>query len=328
MDIYFEKEYADLYEDMEQGTSEIFEYENDKGKGRILFIKRPILEKGSNQVWYDIITPYGYGGPYIECYNEEEKEKFALVFLEKFNEHCIENNIVSSFVRFHPLESNHKFFERDHEVSHISHTIYMDLSSEDLILSNMIGKSRNKLKKSMKYDLEFHEDTEFHYIQKFQEMYYETMQKNSASSQYYFDEEYFRKLIQIKDRVTLFFVKDKEDNILTMSLVMKKEGRLHYHLTANTEMGYKCAANNFLLYNIALWGNRNGYKSLHLGGGQGGDNTPLYDFKKSMNKNGELPFYVGKKIYNFEMYEELVRLSGISEEDLQSKFFPLYRLRK
>ena len=45
-----------------------------------------------------------------------------------------------------------------------------------------------------------------------------------------------------------------------------------------------------------------------------------------VNKNGILEFYIGKKIYNKELYKRLVDKKNLTNEEKESSFFPLYRL--
>lgn len=89
----------------------------------------------------------------------------------------------------------------------------------------------------------------------------------------------------------------------------------------------KLGANNLLLYEVAKDFSIKGYKKFHLGGGYGGNDSPLFEFKKSFNKNGILDFYIGKKIYNKKMYDKLVNIRKKEENDKieNSSYFPLYR---
>ena len=76
------------------------------------------------------------------------------------------------------------------------------------------------------------------------------------------------------------------------------------------------------MYQAALWGNANGYKTLYLGGGVGSDEDSLFKFKKAFYKGDLNRFHIGKKIYNAERYEELLKLrDGIDNPG----FFPKYR---
>lgn len=323
MDTYFEEEYAKLYE-TDKEKVEIFEYESENGKGRNIFLKREIPLKINNQVYYDIITPYGYGGPIFEIKEDINKQKFVDEYCEKFSEYCKKNNIVSEFIRFHPLEKNYENLEKFYQINHISNTIFIDLSSEEEILKNMTSKTRNMIRKAIKNDLIFEEDKDQKTLKNFQELYYLTMNKNKADAMYYFDFNYFQNLFNIKNKVKLFNIK-LNDEIIASSTILIGDKWIHYHLSANTELGYKYAANNFLLYNVALWGSKNGFEKFHLGGGYGGNDSPLFKFKKSMNERGILEFCIGKKIYNKEIYNELVRQRNLTEEG-KCSYFPLYRL--
>ena len=70
----------------------------------------------------------------------------------------------------------------------------------------------------------------------------------------------------------------------------------------------------------------NGYKTLHLGGGLGAALDNLYSFKKAFNRGSDCDFYLGKKIFCKEVYEDFVnyRRKEVSF-DKESSFFPLYR---
>lgn len=324
MDIYFEEQYAKLYEN-ENEKVEVFEYQNKIGKGRNIFLKRKIFSQNLKEQYFDIITPYGYGGPMFEV-NDENRGEFIEEYFIEFSKYCEKNNIVSEFIRFHPLLENQKSLEKIYKIIHVADTIFINMKIEEKIMDNMSSKSRNKVRKAIKKGLIFEEDSNLKEIEEFKKIYYETMKKNNADELYYFNDDYFKNILELGKSIKLFNVK-KEDRVLSSSIVLFGEKYLHYHLTANTLEGYKDAANNFLLYNLALWGNKNGYEKLHLGGGYGGNESPLFSFKKSMNENGVIPFYVGKKIWNEEIYKKLVEEIKLTDIEKESSYFPLYRIK-
>ena len=62
LDIYFDKNYGELYEDKENGKCIVFEFESEYGKVRNVFIKREIpISLCDEKKYFDIVTPYGYG---------------------------------------------------------------------------------------------------------------------------------------------------------------------------------------------------------------------------------------------------------------------------
>ena len=74
MDIYFELNYGKLYEEIEGGTCEVFEHRSSLGTIRHMFIKRKVPIQLGDITYYDLVTPYGYGGPLIlNC--EEGRKK-------------------------------------------------------------------------------------------------------------------------------------------------------------------------------------------------------------------------------------------------------------
>lgn len=325
MDIYFEEQYAKLYEN-ENEKVEVFEYKNELGRGRNIFLKRKIFSKNLKKQYFDIITPYGYGGPVFEV-SDENRERFIEEYFIEFSKYCEKNNIVSEFIRFHPLLENQKSLEKIYKIIHVADTVFINMKIEEKIMDNMSSKSRNKVRKAIKKGLIFEEDSNLKEIEEFKKIYYETMKKNNADELYYFNEDYFKDILKLGKSIKLFNVR-KEDRILSSSIVLFGEKYIHYHLTANTLEGYEDAANNFLLYNLALWGNKNGYEKLHLGGGYGGNESPLFSFKKSMNENGVIPFYVGKKIWNEEIYKKLVEEVKLTDIEKESSYFPIYRLKE
>lgn len=79
MDIYFTEEYGKLCELIERGTSETFRLQNDNGEIQHMFIKRLIPQLVNGTQYYDLITPYGYGGPVIIA--AEDSTPCLLLFL-------------------------------------------------------------------------------------------------------------------------------------------------------------------------------------------------------------------------------------------------------
>lgn len=64
-DIYFDGRYGKLYEKIENGTAEIIKFQDENGLILHPFIKRSIELDTKDTIYYDLVTPYGYGGPCI-----------------------------------------------------------------------------------------------------------------------------------------------------------------------------------------------------------------------------------------------------------------------
>lgn len=196
-DIYFEVDYGRLYEEVENGTCEVFEFENELGKVRHLFIKRNITHNLTSEPLYDLTTPYGYGGPLVlEC-NEGKKDQLVQAFYEAFKGYCQENNIVSEFIRFHPLFQNEQDFKNYYDINFKRNTLQTVLmDSEDPILSEYSASCRRSIRQALKAGVEYKVIEEPDDLEKFKELYYSTMKRVDADSIYFFSDFYFSQCLQ------------------------------------------------------------------------------------------------------------------------------------
>ncbi|MCR4393757.1 MAG: hypothetical protein NUV31_05220, partial [Dehalococcoidales bacterium] len=101
---------------------------------------------------YDIVSPYGYGGPLPQIQNHSLTDSLWQGFFQAFSEFCLQNNIVSEFARLHPLFENHHPIARfsDGSVERINRIVYLDLTRnvED-ILNAMTQKRRYNIRRAI-----------------------------------------------------------------------------------------------------------------------------------------------------------------------------------
>ena len=128
IDIYFNTNYGKLYEKIENGVCKEFKLECDYGIVRNIFIQReiPIASK-----YNDIVTPYGYGGPIVIADSINDRKQLINKYHEKFSQYCRDNNIVSEFVRFHPIINNVEGFDSIYKVENIRKTVGTNLKDYD-----------------------------------------------------------------------------------------------------------------------------------------------------------------------------------------------------
>ncbi|WKA53855.1 GNAT family N-acetyltransferase [Planococcus shixiaomingii] len=323
-DLYFEENYGRLYEEIENGECQVFEFEHSLGVIRHMFIKRkiPILLNG--ETYYDLITPYGYGGPLIVACEEGRKKELVQQFQVAFQHYCKENNIVSEFVRFHPIISNAQDFIDCYEVKFLRSTIKTDLSShEDPILMEYSSSCRRDIRRALKEGVEFRVTQNPPDLEKFKTLYYSTMERNQADTYYYFDDIYFSKCLKLfGEKIVLIEVLYKGQTIgMGLNFIYNK--LIHAHLTGTLKDYHHLFPANILQYGIALWGKEQGFEMIHHGGGRTNrTDDSLYLFKKKFGRNTDFEFYVGEKIWNEEIYDQLCIKANAA---LASDFFPAYR---
>ncbi len=324
-DIYFQPQYGKLYEKIENGTCEVFEHCSELGTVYHLFIKRQIPEKVYNEVWHDLITPYGYGGPLVVSCAEGKNNLLVNEFKQVFERYCLENNIVSEFIRFHPLMNNHTNFEGVYDIEFNRKTIYIDLESEEHIWGNMKSTSRNRIRKATGLNIQVVNDSSQRSLSKFIELYYKTMDKHNAAGSYYFHRDYFIELMNLNKSSEIFNAVLNGKTIASIIVLIGKD-LIHYHLGATDPEYYSLSPNNILFYEVAKWGAKAGFQKFHLGGGYSHPGDGIFRFKQTLNQHGVLNFYVGKKIWKLEIFSRLVEARSMEDDfDKNSTFFPVYR---
>ncbi|MCO4096708.1 GNAT family N-acetyltransferase [Macrococcoides canis] len=322
-DIYHEWGYVNSYKINGDGEPLLFTFINDETEIINVVLKRDIHEEERlssvkpNKL-FDLISPYGYGGTLIDTENEDDINEYFF----KYEKYCKKNNIISEFVRFHPIQNSIPLVESAYEIIKLGEVVALDLSSEDTVWSNIQSRMRSKIRSSLKNDVEIFFSNDISLLDRFIEIYEETMHKNNALDYYFFKREYYESLLKGLPYNLLFCYAKHEGEIISMAMMFLGNDIIHYHLSGTDQKFNKLAPNNAVILSTAIWGVRNKFKYFHLGGGLGSAVDDLLSYKKKFNKNSDFRFSIGKKIFNQEKYDELVSERNFDE---QQGFFPEYR---
>lgn len=333
-DVYYLSGYTKSFELHGDGKPLLFYYEGkgrDKGVRGINVVMRRDISKDihfknilENDRYYDFATPYGYGGWLIE-----DTGGCGTDFLFKdYEQWCLEHQIVSEFVRFHPMLENQIYANDFYEIVPLGETIAMELSSPENIWNNLSSKNRNVIRKAMKNNVKIYNGRYPDIYEVFRTIYNETMNKDEADSYYYFDRGFYHSLLEdLPHNSQIFYAQLPNEKIIAASVMIFANGFMNYHLSGSIKDFNSLAASNLLLYEAALWGYENGYKTLYLGGGVGSGEDNLFKFKRAFYKGALHRFYIGKKKYNEDMYKWLLdkRMDLSDNEQNQIEFFPAYR---
>lgn len=319
-DVYYLSGYVRAFEIHGDGEPQMFYYEDNGLRGMYVYMKRKTAIEGV----YDSITPYGYGGFLLEGNQSEDnlKELWA-AYVQKMKE----LNIVDNFVRYHPVLANAVPMKVCSDVIDLGKTVAMDLTSEEVIWTNIHSKNRNMIRKAEKNGIEIKHGLGLELFDEFIKIYNATMDKDNAEEYYYFKPEFYRSIHEdLKDNYEMFWA-EYEGKIIAMSIMLFANKQMHYHLSGSMMVYRNLAPSNLLLYKAAVWGSEQGYKTFHLGGGVGSGEDNLYKFKAAFNRKSDYQFSIAKMVFDQEKYDALVeeRAARDSEFNRESKFFPLYR---
>lgn len=325
-DIYFEENYGKLYEHIENGRAVDWRYDGEEGTVRHLFIVRKIPIELDDGPWFDLVTPYGYGGPVIERLAENaSREALVAAFEREFGAYCKRNKIVSEFIRFHPIIENAKDFAGIYSAECIRRTVGTNLKDFDDPVTEEFSKGcRKSIRQALNKGVIWRVTTEPEKIDGFKKIYYATMDRNHANDYYYFDDKYFDDCIKYFKNNLVMVEAIWNDKTIAGGIYFIYGKFIHVHLSGTLSEYLNLNPAYVLKYATVLWGKENGFEMIHYGGGKTNDyNDSLFQFKKKFGQHTEFPFYVGRRIWNKDIYKALCLKRGADES---STFFPAYRM--
>lgn len=277
-------------------------------------IKRVIPDATQKKVYYDLESPYGYGG-----FETNITDKTMLhSFLERYKKACLNEGIVAEFFRNNPLNSfalnNRALFdfycvERE--------TVVVELQTDFKVhykgsLKRNINKAKSNELLVIQVDLN-------EYVSQFFTLYTKTMKKNNATDFYFFSEAYFEHLAK-NEHVACFAVL-YQNNIINMVIVLLEENHVYYHLGA-TDPEYYFLNSNPLIFDFLFdFYCKEGYLLFYLGGGNSTEaENSLLKFKQKFS-SVSLPFIISGLIFDQKHYDYLC----LNAPSTAQRFFLQYR---
>lgn len=299
-DIYYTSQYYLSAMKLDPGEALMFYYIDEEGEIAYPFIKRAI--EGQSSSYYDITTPFGYGGPLVRAV----KNMPLLIqnFLHVFSEYCRQENIIVEYIRFHPLKGNAELFKEHLNLLPVYETFTLQLDP--------VSKTSS---------IQFNEQWENGFVIKklgtvrhmfeFLVLYYSGVRrKEDADSYYFFTNDYFEALISSLGPNLHLFGAYHKNKLISASYVLTLGNTIYHHLEGNLEEPESEDAMKMLLLKIAEWGRDNYYEFFHLGGDYSEIEKESSGVKAEISNMPASVFYICKKIHNRSIYKQL-----ISEEE-------------
>lgn len=303
-----------------EGEPVLFVYEEDD-----FFIALPVIKrKIENSPFFDMTSAYGYCGPTSNIELSDLPEAASARFKSSFLGFMKKENAICIFSRLHPFLNQHHVLQNIGGLKENGTTLYMDLSMSlddqrrnyDKRLSRQIRKLREK-----GYIIKELHTPEA--IKSFTEMYWENMKRVNASAHYFFDEQYFASLLDVPEFENKLLLIYDGPTLICGALLLLSGNIIRNHLSATSPDYLKESPSKLLTDEISLIGRRLGKKIFHLGGGVGGKEDSLFEFKRYFS-NLQVKDRIWCYINDDDAYNELVLKNG-NGIDTESNYFPLYR---
>lgn len=318
----FVKKFGKLYEEIEGGVCEVFEFQHPAGEIRHVFIKRKIPTKLNGRTYYDLVTPSAYGGPVIlECIRNRESELMD-DFQQAFQNYCKNGMIICEVVHFHPVFSNAFDFIEIYDLVRLGNTLGTRLSSPGLFGQEYSDASKRAVADAIAKGVSFRV-TAGSYIPRYYKDLYLSLETENMEINQSSQKNYIAACFELPRKNNVIVEAVYREKTIGMSLNLLCDDVLQPQLTTTLKAYDHLSPKLILHHGLADWGLKNGVKTIHNGAGAKlGEEDEVYQFKKQMG-SVTFPYYAGKKIWNEEIYEVLCQKAGVGVE---AAYFPGYRI--
>ena len=318
-DFYHLPEYVRMAARVEGGTAGAMIVGDARGAFLVPLILRPI-EAGR----VDAISPYGYPTP---LWSQGADETFVRAALQAFMAALRDLQVVSAFVRLHPLLTIHLDLLSSHgQVVAGGETVVINLrSTAEEMWRATRENHRRTIRRAEKSGFVARVDGSWERLAGFVDAYTQTMRRVEATGYYFFSDQYYTDLRHaLGERIHLLLVEHSGD-VAAAALFTECSGIVQYHL-GGTDDRFLAAAPMKLLFHFArTWFAARGNALMHLGGGLGSREDSLFHFKAGFSDD-RARFHSWRLVPLPDAYDDLVQQwTRRSARAPTGAFFPAYR---
>jgi hypothetical protein len=235
---------------------------------------------GADGALVDAISPRGYPGPVITDPGDPEAGAFVDRAIEAFVRACRERNIVTAFIRLHPLLSPPlDAFERTGTLVEHGHSVSIDLrlSTEDLWRQTR-ENHRTGIRKAMRQGYAARIDETWDSLGTFVGIYEQSMVRLGAAPSWRLSQAYFEDLRASLDGRLHLCVVEAGGEVVAGALLTEVDGLVEYHLAGTADDHLKASPSKLIVDFARQWAKERGNRCLHLAGSVRPDD-PLIHFK-------------------------------------------------
>jgi Acetyltransferase (GNAT) domain len=312
-----------------EGTAFLFTYRDGAYLVALPLLLRPVDEEDPGGL-QDATSVYGYGGP-ISSHERMPSEVVAR-FHEALRGELISRRVVAVFSRLHPLilAAQRELLVGLGQLVSVGRTVSVDLTlPADQQWAGYRKKCRRIIEKTRDAGVVCVHDEERVYRREWAEIYGQTMRRVHAAPSYLYDGDYFELLASELGSVLHLFVALVDGTVAAGGLFTICDGIVQAHLGAVSDEFLKLSPTRLVDDTGRRWAHERGARVFHLGGGVGGREDSLFQYKAGFSGRRH-EFATWQWIVDAAVYEELC----LRRENLAARpptttgdadYFPAYR---
>ena len=325
-EVFADPLYVRLYEDS-SCRAHCASLQSDDGTVLFPFLLRSIPDESGpddrKARCFDIVTPYGYGGPFF--WDSQDSKALAKRFWTLFDEWAKSADVVSEFIRFSLFGDSILPYPGTTEFKQDNVVRLLDLPEDDMWM-DFEHKVRKNVKKATRSGLEIVTDLNGERFEDFFQIYVDTMDRREAGEGYYFTREYFKSIHRDLAGKFVYFHALLDGQVISTELVLLSKDSAYSFLGGTSSDAFSMRPNDLLKFEIMRWCQSSGRSNYVLGGGFEAEDG-IFRYKLAFAPHGRRPFSIGFRIHDDLRYEELVNSKAALNERWQPAegYFPVYR---
>ena len=204
-EVFAHPAYAALFEDGKT-SARALHWEGEQGSVLHPFLLRelkgePFWKPEAGEA-FDMVTPYGYGGPVV--IQGEASQSLFRDFHSALEQWASDHGVITEFVRFSLFSEAHKAYYG--EVVHHNDNIVVDLSlGPEALWRGFRHKVRKNVRTARAAGITIEADPTGHRLDDFLKVYHHTLDRRKVATQYYLGRAFFERLQQTLDGHFCYF---------------------------------------------------------------------------------------------------------------------------
>jgi hypothetical protein len=326
-DFYYLPDYADACARVDGAEAFAFFYRDEAGSFFMPVLSQPMPPTLNSEMW-DAYTPYGYAGPLLRSSDRIAAEHVLDRAFGALVKILDKRNCATLFIRCHPL-CGPAAAEFPHNVAVVTHgdivVIDLNQSERDRWLQ-LRNNHRRDIIKLTERDFDITIDETESSLSSFTQLYEQTMRRVSAQDHFYFPSSFFYDLCKMRGCRVLICNVCTGGRVACSGLYVLCGKLISYHLGGTDEEFMACAPSKLMHWRVANWAASQHAEYLNLGGGLGGRQDSLFNFKAGFSRL-RAPFFTVRAIIRRSEYNRLCqrKTGALTASADIGDFFPPYR---